>query len=72
MTKETIEDLFRSRPKYKDSLGNPIIDQAVSDHVDFYNRVVFYIRCLGVDTEVNGHSKELDELKNRAYTLIGL
>lgn len=72
MDRPTFQQLLKERPRLDIEIGVPVIDRMVEKHNYYYKKVVFYIRCLGADTEINGHSKELDDLKNEAYKLIGL
>ena len=39
---------------------------------EFYEKVVTFLYRLGIVTELDGHSQELDKLKDRAFKLIGL
>jgi hypothetical protein len=53
-------------------VGISYIDCIKKNKPEYYNNVMLIINTLGDITLVKGHSKELDDLKNKAWSLIGL
>lgn len=60
----------KTKPKCKE-IGLNYIDCLKKNNPEFYNRVMYIINTLGDVTMANGHSHELDLLKNKAWYLIG-
>lgn len=63
-----IQVLIDSKPNIIFSDENQLIQY----HPAYFDSVIRYIRKLGLVTEQQGHSQELDIQKNQAYKLIGL
>jgi hypothetical protein len=76
----TSEDLEQSIDAHLLRLQNKRVRMGISGgsetiqikFLDFYNECLFILYKLGTMTENNGHSRELDKLKDRAFRLIGL
>jgi hypothetical protein len=69
---EKLRYLRSIRPNIKHIFGYCVLDQMLENYPDYFDTVVKFIRVLGDITEKEGHSKELDDIKNSAYKLIGI
>jgi hypothetical protein len=69
---EKLHELQSIRPNVKHEIGYSIEEQILDKYPEYFDKVVEFIQKLGAITERDGHSAQLDDIKNSAYRLIGI